>query len=109
MIVTQSPSGREVIQIRGPGSYVRDRDDPRAGEAKSHTTIAQWQSSAERQSAPERRREATDDRFQRDKSDQSVIAFSEIKRCQLLHSTQFFQKAKKRHSPGSTVPSGVLS
>jgi hypothetical protein len=34
------------------------------------------------------------DRFQRDKSDPSVIVFSEIKRCQLLHSTQIFQKAK---------------
>ena len=34
------------------------------------------------------------DRFQRDKSDPSVIVFSEIKRCQLPHSTQFFQKAK---------------
>ena len=34
------------------------------------------------------------DRFQRDKSDPSVIDFSEIKRCQLPHSTQFFQKAE---------------
>ena len=34
------------------------------------------------------------DRFQRDKSDPSVIVFSDIKRCQLPHSTQFFQKAK---------------
>ena len=35
------------------------------------------------------------DRFQRDKRDPSVIVFSEIKRCQLPHSTHFFQKAKK--------------
>ena len=34
------------------------------------------------------------DRFQRDKSDPSVIVFSEIKRCQRPHFTQFFQKAK---------------
>ena len=34
------------------------------------------------------------DRFQRDKRDPSVIVFSEIKRCQRPHSTQFFQKAK---------------
>ena len=34
------------------------------------------------------------DRFQRNKSDPSVIVFSEIKRCQLPYSTQFFQKAK---------------
>ena len=34
------------------------------------------------------------DRFQTDKSDPSVIVFSEIKRCQLPHSTHFFQKAK---------------
>ena len=33
------------------------------------------------------------DRFQRDKSDPSVIVFNETKRCQLPHSTQFFQKA----------------
>ena len=33
------------------------------------------------------------DRFQRDKSDPSVIVFSEIKRCQLPHSTQFSLKA----------------
>ena len=33
------------------------------------------------------------DRFQNDKSDPSVIVFSEIKRCQLPNSTQFFQKA----------------
>jgi len=33
------------------------------------------------------------DRFQRDKSDPSVIVFSEIKRCQLPQFTQFFQKA----------------
>ena len=36
------------------------------------------------------------DRFQRDKSDPSVIVFSEIKRCQLPHSTQFFKKQKSR-------------
>ena len=35
------------------------------------------------------------DRFQRDKSDPSVVVFSEIKRCQLPHSTHFFQKAKR--------------
>ena len=41
------------------------------------------------------------DRFQRDKSDPAVIVFSEIKRCQLPHSTQFFKKAKIRGpSPG---------
>ena len=34
------------------------------------------------------------DRFQRDKSDPSVIVFSGIKRCQLLHSTQFSKKQK---------------
>ena len=34
------------------------------------------------------------DRFQRDQSDPSVIVFSEIKRCQLPHVTQFFQKTK---------------
>ena len=39
------------------------------------------------------------DRFQRDKSDPSVIVFSEIKRCQLSHSTQFFQKAKIGFAP----------
>jgi hypothetical protein len=33
------------------------------------------------------------DRFRRDKSDPSVIVFSEIKRCQLPQFTQFFQKA----------------
>ena len=33
------------------------------------------------------------DRFQSDKRDPSVIVFNEIKRCQLQHSTQFFQKA----------------
>ena len=34
------------------------------------------------------------DRFQRDKRDPSVIVFSDLQRCQLPHSTQFFQKAK---------------
>ena len=38
------------------------------------------------------------DRFQRDKSALSVIVFSEIKRCQRPHSTQFFQKAKLEES-----------
>ena len=33
------------------------------------------------------------DRFQREKNDPSVIVFREIKRYQLPHSTQFFQKA----------------
>ena len=36
------------------------------------------------------------DRFQRDTRDPSVIAFSEIKRCQLPHSTHF-SKSKKDH------------
>ena len=39
------------------------------------------------------------DRFQRDKRDPSVIVFSEIKRCQHPHFTQFFQKAKKNGKP----------
>ena len=45
------------------------------------------------------------DRFQSDKSDPSVIAFSEIKRCQLPHSTRFFKKQKSRRtwSPTGTV------
>jgi len=34
------------------------------------------------------------DPFQRDRSDPWVVVFSEIKRCQLPRSTQFFQKAK---------------
>jgi hypothetical protein len=34
------------------------------------------------------------DRFQRDKSDPSVIIFWEIKRCQLPHSTKNFSKEK---------------
>jgi len=34
------------------------------------------------------------DRFQRDKSDPSAIVFSEIKRCQLPHSTQFSESKK---------------
>ena len=38
------------------------------------------------------------DRFQRNNSDPSVIVFSVIKRCQLPHSTQFFQKAKNEPS-----------
>ena len=41
---------------------------------------------------PSRKTCATDDRFQRDKSDPSVIVFSELKRCQLPHFTQFFKK-----------------
>ena len=40
----------------------------------------------------------TIDRFQRDKSDPSVIVFSEIQCCQHPHFTQFFQKAKKNPS-----------
>ena len=44
----------------------------------------------------------TIDRFQRDKSDPSVIVFSEIKRCQLPHFTQFFKKQKSR--PPSRAP-----
>ena len=43
----------------------------------------------------------TIDRFQRDKSDPSVIVFSEIKRCQRPHFTQFFQKAKSLRSPAA--------
>ena len=38
------------------------------------------------------------DRFQRDKSDPSVIVFSEIKRCQLPHFTHFFFKKQKWES-----------
>ena len=48
------------------------------------------------------------DRFQRDKSDPSVIVFSVIKRCQLPHSTQFFQEAKKRPDEGRyLLPRGL--
>ena len=45
------------------------------------------------------------DRFQRAKSEPSVIVFSEIKRCQLPHSTRFFKKQKSRRtwSPTGTV------
>ena len=41
--------------------------------------------------------------FLRDKNDPSVIVFSEIKRCQLPHSTQFFKKQKTgtRWSPSA--------
>ena len=43
------------------------------------------------------------DRFQRNKSDPSVIVFSEIKRCQRPHFTQLFQKAKKLKNPSKAA------
>ena len=42
------------------------------------------------------------DRFQRDKRDASVIVFSEKKRCELSHSTQFFKKQFLARSSGIT-------
>ena len=44
----------------------------------------------------------TIDRFQKNRSDPSVVVLSEIKRCQLPHSTQFFQKAKMGASAPGT-------
>ena len=43
---------------------------------------------------PASQRNSDDYRFQRDKSDPSVLVFREIQRCQLPHFTQLFQKAK---------------
>ena len=50
------------------------------------------------------------DRFQRDKRDPSVIVFSEIKRCQHPHFTQFFQKQKKvLKQPGTSGCAVVIA
>ena len=48
------------------------------------------------------------DRFQRDKSDPSVIVFSEIKRCQLPHFTHF-SKSCRSSDGGAAGISGACS
>ena len=47
------------------------------------------------------------DRFQRDKRDPSVIVCSEIKRCQLPQSSQFFQKVKMQRAAGEVCQKGT--